>query len=44
MILNDFIKTLRMICLKNKADSKDVFKAFKAKVSTQFGYTVKAVR
>jgi transposase InsO family protein len=43
-ILDDFTKTLRMTCLKSKADSKDVFKAFEAEVSTQFGYTVKAVR
>jgi hypothetical protein len=43
-ILDDYTKTLRMAYIKSKSDSKAIFKAFEAEISTQYGYTIKAVR
>ena len=43
-ILDDYTRTLRMFNMKAKSESKGIFKAFEAEVSTQFSYTIKAVR
>ena len=43
-ILDDYTKTLRMYPMKAKSDSKGIFRALEAEVSTQFGYQIKAVR